>query len=79
MTNNLTFWCVIEGESLQNPFSMKVPLSTTVDDLKVAIKLRKPNDLQCIHADNLTLWQVSIPDGSAATSDALSVKMELNS
>jgi len=77
--NLLTLWCLVEGDSASNAFSIKdIPLSNTVDDLKDAIKAKKTPEFDDIAADKLTLWHVSIPDGSATTIAALVDKTELN-
>ncbi|KAG0196247.1 hypothetical protein BGX31_005511, partial [Mortierella sp. GBA43] len=55
----LRIFCVLEGGS--TPFSVKIPSDAIVDDLKKLIKLEKPNHLRDVDADDLTLWNVSIP------------------
>ncbi|KAG0256493.1 hypothetical protein BGZ95_005479 [Linnemannia exigua] len=60
MTNDpLTLFCLVDGDS--TPFSVDIDASKTVDHLKDAIKLKKPNDFNDVDADVLTLWRVSIP------------------
>ncbi|KAG0351335.1 hypothetical protein BGX24_007882, partial [Mortierella sp. AD032] len=62
MTNNLlTLFCLVDGEATSNAFSVKVPSSDTVDDLKELIKVKKAIAFSDIDADQLTLWRVSIP------------------
>ncbi|KAF9342633.1 hypothetical protein BGX26_007146 [Mortierella sp. AD094] len=56
---DLTLFCLVDGDS--TPFSVDIDASKTVDHLKDAIKLKKPNDFNDIDADKLTLWHVSIP------------------
>ncbi|KAF9127204.1 hypothetical protein BG015_004577 [Linnemannia schmuckeri] len=83
MTNkNLTLFCIVEGESMSHAFKLKkIPLSDDVDDLKDAIKAKKPNDFSDVDANKLTLWRVSIPkikQSSPITIDALDDKTELD-
>ncbi|KAF9922108.1 hypothetical protein BGZ67_010720, partial [Mortierella alpina] len=62
MTDNLlTLFCLVDGEATSNAFSVKVPLSDTVDDLKEVIKNKKPVDFEHVDANNLTLWRVAHP------------------
>src|SRR5689334_9123738 len=60
--NHLTLFCLVDGEATSNAFSVKIPLSDTIDDLKGLIKTKKTNDFQDVDADKLTLWRVSIHD-----------------
>ncbi|KAG0085317.1 hypothetical protein BGZ92_009088 [Podila epicladia] len=78
--NSLTLFCLVDGEVKRNAFSIKIPSSDTVDDLKDLIKTKKTNDFSDVDANNLTLWRVSIPDkrSSATTIGALVDKTELN-
>ncbi|KAF9083815.1 hypothetical protein BGX23_011091 [Mortierella sp. AD031] len=59
--NTLTLFCLISGDSTSNAFSVKIPSSDTVDDLKNLIKTKQSPDFDDIVAKNLTLWRVSIP------------------
>ncbi|KAG0358745.1 hypothetical protein BGX24_005918, partial [Mortierella sp. AD032] len=61
-TNTLTLFCLISGDSTSNAFSVKIPSSDTVDDLKDTIISKKPNAFEHIDANDLVLWRVSIPD-----------------
>ncbi|OAQ22601.1 hypothetical protein K457DRAFT_25897 [Linnemannia elongata AG-77] len=54
--NHLTLFCLVDGEATSNAFSVKIPLSDTIDDLKGLIKTKKTNDFQDVDADKLTLW-----------------------
>ncbi|KAF9408942.1 hypothetical protein BGZ94_002143 [Podila epigama] len=60
--NRLSLFCLVDGEATSNAFSVKIPSTGTVDDLKDLIKAKKTNDFQDVDADKLTLWQVSIQD-----------------
>ncbi|KAF9920918.1 hypothetical protein BGZ67_000908, partial [Mortierella alpina] len=62
MTNNLlTLFCLVDGEATSNAFSVKVPSSDTVDDLRKLIKTEIPDTFTGVDAKDLTLWRVSIP------------------
>ncbi|KAG0336120.1 hypothetical protein BG000_006920 [Podila horticola] len=54
----LNLFCLVDGEATSNAFSIKVPSTDTVDDLKNLIKTKKANDFSNIDADKLTLWGV---------------------
>ncbi|KAF9198872.1 hypothetical protein BGZ49_000187, partial [Haplosporangium sp. Z 27] len=60
--NHLNLFCLVDGESTSNAFSIKIPLNDTVDDIKKAIKVQKSVAFADVDADMLTLWCVSIPD-----------------
>ncbi|KAG0198094.1 hypothetical protein BGX28_008426, partial [Mortierella sp. GBA30] len=63
MTHNLlTLFCLVDGETTSNAFSVKASSADTVDDLKGAIKIKKTPEFDDIATDKLTLWRVSIPD-----------------
>ena len=57
---SIKLFCVVKGTT--TPFSVVIDSGETVDDLKNAIKAKKPNDFASIDADRLRLWQVEIPD-----------------
>ncbi|KAG0058060.1 hypothetical protein BGZ90_005170 [Linnemannia elongata] len=62
MTNNhLTLFCLVDGEATSNAFSVKIPSSDTVDDLKDLIKTKKAPRFDDVAADELTLWHVDYP------------------
>ncbi|KAF9343793.1 hypothetical protein BGX26_005195 [Mortierella sp. AD094] len=82
MTDRLTLFCLVNGESTSNAFSVKVSSADTVDDLKNLIKTKKTPEFDDIAADKITLWDVSIPviddsDDSAITLDSFNVKKKL--
>ncbi|KAG0060335.1 hypothetical protein BGZ89_012359 [Linnemannia elongata] len=58
----LTLFCLVDGQSTSNAFSVKIPLTDSVDDLKDLIKVKKTVDFNDIDADKLSIWRVSIPD-----------------
>ncbi|KAF9157252.1 hypothetical protein DFQ26_008943, partial [Actinomortierella ambigua] len=61
-TSSLTVFCVIDGESTFNAFSVQVDPTKTVDHLKDLIKAKQSPDFDDIVAKSLTLWRVSIDD-----------------
>ncbi|KAG0268150.1 hypothetical protein BGZ95_002588 [Linnemannia exigua] len=63
MDNNpLTLFCLVDGESTSNAFSIEIDSTKTVDGLKDLIKAKQSPDFDDIVAKSLTLWSVSIPD-----------------
>lgn len=65
MTNALTLFCVVNGESTSNAFKVKLDRDADVSDLKKLIKIEKAPRFDDVAADELTLWRVSLPIGSA--------------
>ena len=63
----ITLFCLVHGESAANVFSIKIPQTDTVDDLKDLIKSKKQNKFRNIDADELILWKVNIPDDDEET------------
>ncbi|KAF9368727.1 hypothetical protein CPB97_004301, partial [Podila verticillata] len=59
MTNNLKFFCLVDGES--TPFPVEIEPAKTIGELKDAMKEKKSPEFDDIAADKLTLWRVSIP------------------
>ncbi|KAG0071534.1 hypothetical protein BGZ90_012222 [Linnemannia elongata] len=57
----LSLFCLVEGQSTSNAFSVKPTLTDTVGDLKDLIKAKKTIDFIDVDANNLTLWRVFIP------------------
>ncbi|KAI8595528.1 hypothetical protein EDD21DRAFT_448557 [Dissophora ornata] len=57
---NLNLFCLVDGDSTSNAFSVKATSTDTVDDLKEFIKAKKSNDFHDVDADRLTLWHVSV-------------------
>ncbi|KAG0271650.1 hypothetical protein BGZ95_000502 [Linnemannia exigua] len=56
--NRLSLFCLVDGQSTSNAFSVKPKLMDTIDDLKVLISARLEGDTL---SKDLTLWRVSIP------------------
>ncbi|KAF9998054.1 hypothetical protein BGZ65_006408 [Modicella reniformis] len=65
MTNILTLFCLVDGESASSAFNVRLPPGRYVNDLKTAIKREKSPEFDDIAADKLTLWKVLIPYNSA--------------
>ncbi|KAF9322475.1 hypothetical protein BG006_002359 [Podila minutissima] len=59
--NILTLFCLVDGEAISKAFSVKIQSVDTVDDLKDLIKAKKTNNLHDVDANELTLWNVSVP------------------
>ncbi|KAG0014800.1 hypothetical protein BGZ81_000252 [Podila clonocystis] len=59
--NRMSLFCLVDGEATSHAFSIKIPSSDTVDDLKKLIKIEIPDTFNGVDAKDLTLWRVSIP------------------
>ncbi|KAG0326402.1 hypothetical protein BG004_002987, partial [Podila humilis] len=57
----LTLFCLVDGETTYDAFSVEIDTSETVDHLKNVIKSKKINHFSHVNADKLSLWRVSIP------------------
>ncbi|KAG0163073.1 hypothetical protein DFQ29_003427, partial [Apophysomyces sp. BC1021] len=53
--------CLVDGEPLDNAFSVEIEPTANVDQLKKRIKIKKSPEFDDIDANKLTLWHVSIP------------------
>ncbi|KAG0254843.1 hypothetical protein BG011_005508 [Mortierella polycephala] len=62
MTSQLALFCLVEGESTANAFSVKATSAETVDDLKVLIKTKLVPHFDDIAAKDLTLWHSRMTD-----------------
>ncbi|KAF8930425.1 hypothetical protein BGZ47_000551, partial [Haplosporangium gracile] len=60
--NQLTLFCLVDGEAASNAFPVKIELSKTIGDLKELIKTALSPQFDDIAAKDLTLWGVSIRD-----------------
>ncbi|ORX95393.1 hypothetical protein K493DRAFT_372239 [Basidiobolus meristosporus CBS 931.73] len=64
MTNNrLKLFCVVDGETTANIFSVTVSTTSNVSELKQLIRAAKAPRLDNVSADELILWRVLIPVG----------------
>ncbi|KAF8949381.1 hypothetical protein BGZ46_005146, partial [Entomortierella lignicola] len=61
ITPKIKFFCILDGDN--SPFEVEVGHDGSIGTLKKAIKKEKENKLSKIDADELVLWQVSIPIG----------------
>ncbi|KAI8596254.1 hypothetical protein EDD21DRAFT_419848 [Dissophora ornata] len=64
MANTLTLSYLINGEPLLNAFKVNADETSDVSDLKDLIKAKMTVAFSDVDASQLTLWRVSIPDGS---------------
>ncbi|KAF9900519.1 hypothetical protein EC991_007210 [Linnemannia zychae] len=63
MVNNpLTLFCLVDGESTSNAFSVEIDSTKTVDGLMKLIKAEKAPRFDDVAADELALWNVFISD-----------------
>ncbi|RUS15037.1 hypothetical protein BC937DRAFT_92978 [Endogone sp. FLAS-F59071] len=61
MSNIVSLFCLVRGESPQRAFKVRISKHDNVSDLKDLIKEESQNDFRDIDARNLTLWKVNIP------------------
>jgi hypothetical protein len=61
MASSITLFCWVLDKS-ECPFQIEIAKDKTVGHLKRTIKEEKPNTLIKVDADQLQLWNVSIPD-----------------
>lgn len=83
MTNDqLTLFCLIDGEPVSNAFEVEVASTKTVSTFKnLIVNGDQAPAFRDVAAKDLILWRVSIPDdcqGSPVTIDALDEQTELN-
>ncbi|KAF9177326.1 hypothetical protein BGZ51_008892 [Haplosporangium sp. Z 767] len=58
---NLTLFCLVDGGSASRAFSVEIASDDTVGDLKDLIRAENAVKFKDLDANQLTLWQVSIP------------------
>ncbi|RUS21334.1 hypothetical protein BC937DRAFT_92985 [Endogone sp. FLAS-F59071] len=61
MSNIVSLFCLVRGESPQRAFKVRISKRNNVSDLKDLIKEKKTPRFNDIAADELTLWKVNIP------------------
>src|SRR4051812_23326700 len=66
MSDVITLFCLVRCEPAANAFSVEIPRTDTVGDLKGLIKKRKEPEFDNFAADKLVLWKVDIPDDENA-------------
>ncbi|KAF9347999.1 hypothetical protein BGX34_002758 [Mortierella sp. NVP85] len=54
-------WCLVNGRSSSQAFSVDADASATIIDLKNFIKAQYPDDFKGVGATSLTLWHVKVP------------------
>ena len=60
--NRLSLFCLVDGDASSNTFSVKIPSSDTVDDLKnLIVKGDQAPAFRDVAAKDLILWRVSLP------------------
>lgn len=57
---SLTLNCYVFNDNPRHIFTVHIPSSSNVADLKDAVKVKKRNKFQDLDADTLELWKVSI-------------------
>ncbi|KAF9277785.1 hypothetical protein BGZ74_003258 [Mortierella antarctica] len=78
MTNNIiTLFCLVEGETTSNAFSVKISSDNTVHDLKKLIKTEKIPEFDDVAPDKLTLWRVVIPSTDSIPLELIPEKKRL--
>ncbi|KAF9273230.1 hypothetical protein BGZ74_004860, partial [Mortierella antarctica] len=60
--NLLSLYCLVDGDVISKAFSLAIPSTETVGQLRSTIHLSKPVWFKELEAEDLTLWSVSIPD-----------------
>ncbi|KAG0246946.1 hypothetical protein BG011_002246, partial [Mortierella polycephala] len=58
---DLTLFCLVDGEPTSRAFPLSTPPSQTIGGLKDLLKIKKTVQFKDVDADQLTVWQVSIP------------------
>ncbi|KAG9067165.1 hypothetical protein KI688_011946 [Linnemannia hyalina] len=69
MADDLTLFCLVDGESTLNAFSVEIDPSKTVDGLKDRIRAKTPDTFTGVDAKDLILWKVSIKDDDDGDDD----------
>lgn len=60
MSDNITLCCLVEGDSKEEAFEVKLEKNNSVNDLKKKIKEEQPNSFVNIDAKNIVLWEVNV-------------------
>src|SRR4051812_18064022 len=63
----ITLICLVQGQSKERAFPVRINKDLLIGELKDEIKKKKPNDFHDIDANKLNLWKVNIPIDSIAT------------
>ncbi|KAF8938203.1 hypothetical protein BGZ58_001381 [Dissophora ornata] len=60
--DNLSLFCLVDGDTISRAFSLTIPSTETVGHLKDLIKTKLAPQFEDVAAKDLTLWRVSVPD-----------------
>ncbi|KAF9178796.1 hypothetical protein BGZ50_007463 [Haplosporangium sp. Z 11] len=71
---DLKLFCIVDGKPTSRIFSVKIASDETVDDLRKLIKTKYAVEFKDVDANDLTLWQVSIP--VTEDDDELPIKLD---
>ncbi|KAF9946681.1 hypothetical protein BGZ72_000128 [Mortierella alpina] len=79
MSTTILIYCLVDGEAQSRAFPIRIDSADSIGDLKELIKAKKTPRFNDVAADELTLWQVSVPvnddeDESLIFLDALTEK-----
>ncbi|RHZ62266.1 hypothetical protein Glove_341g79 [Diversispora epigaea] len=61
MSDNVTLYCLVEGDSKDRVFEVEIEKRKSVGFLKKKIKEEKPNLLVNVDANDIVLWKINIP------------------
>ncbi|KAF9952558.1 hypothetical protein BGZ70_000572 [Mortierella alpina] len=76
MTDTLTLFCLVDGETTLKAFPVDISSTGTVGHLKKLIKAEKAPRFDDVAADELTLWQVSIPSSDDDDDEEVPVALD---
>lgn len=70
MSDTIKLFCLVYGDiPSKHAFSIKIPNTDNIDELKKLIRKEKSPELDTFAADKLELWKVNIPVSELATLD----------
>ncbi|KAF8229807.1 hypothetical protein L208DRAFT_150294 [Tricholoma matsutake] len=75
MSDEMNLWCWVQGDELDRVFPVSINHSASIDDLKKAIRAKKPS-FEHIPADSLKLLKLQLPLESLGEDYAQSIKLE---
>src|SRR4051794_15162765 len=62
MIDTITLICLMDGDSVEQVFSVRIDKTYSVADLKGRIKKKNPTAFDNVDLKDTTLWKVNIPD-----------------
>ncbi|RHZ81152.1 hypothetical protein Glove_123g145 [Diversispora epigaea] len=74
MSDNITFFCLVEGDSKEEVFEVEIEKKKSVSFLKEKIKEKVHPEFENVATKKIVLWKVNIPSGN----DTMAVKIILN-